>query len=166
MARGGRERGETHRGAIGVCARNGVEMTSEVKDAEGRVEDSAEIRELEERLAELEAEKNELEAAAAAKESTVAELEAKLTAIQDEALVLRERKAQVMAAQKKVSPKVEYSLSLFAEISNIEWDYAAETVKGIVAAKDGMTTKPFNLNPSHHSMFFITNYLWEIVPDA
>ena len=141
-----------------------TELTREVKDAELRADDSKALKELEERMNELRREKDAVVGEAREREMKVGELEAKLTAIQDEVLALKERKAQIMAANTGISPKVENALSMFSEVSCIEWDFASDNVKGIVASKDGTVTKPFNLDATKHSMFFITNYLWETIP--
>ena len=49
-------------------------------------------------------------------------------------------------------PRVKYALSLYANISNIVWDYSAETVKGMITSPVGEPTKSFDIDPSSAAM--------------
>jgi len=55
-------------------------------------------------------------------------------------------------------------ISLYSNLSNIRWDYDEPTlVKGYVSKGERNDVRPFQLDPSKSSDFFITNYLWELI---
>jgi len=62
-------------------------------------------------------------------------------------------------------PRVKDALTLYASISNIRWDYDTDAVKGYasVAESKHPEVRPFNLDPTKHSKFYITNYLWDLM---
>ena len=63
-------------------------------------------------------------------------------------------------------PRVKYALSLYANISNIVWDYSAETVKGMITSPVGEPTKSFDIDPSSATNFDITNQLWDLMDQS
>ena len=83
---------------------------------------------------------------------------------------LEERQTQAAAMSSKVKsvsdheiPRVKYALSLYANISNIVWDYSSENVKGMITSSVGEPTKMFDIDSSSASSFDITNQLWELM---
>ena len=83
---------------------------------------------------------------------------------------LEERHAQAAGENAQVRdmaaveiPRVKYALSLYANISNIVWDYSSENVKGMITSPAGEPTKSFNIDPSSATNFDITNQLWDLM---
>jgi hypothetical protein len=83
---------------------------------------------------------------------------------------LEERHAQAAGENAQVRdmaavdiPRVKYALSLYANISNIVWDYSAENVKGMITSPVGEPTKSFDIDPSSATNFDITNQLWDLM---
>ena len=54
------------------------------------------------------------------------------------------------------------TLTLFKDISNITWDYTADSVKGYVSKSDKHDIKRFEFDASM-TKFDTTNKLWELI---
>ena len=98
-------------------------------------------------------------------------LEAQKRSIEDSAVQLREATAAaqeqlnaVTARSRADVPRVKHSISLYANISNIKWDYDAPHLAGHVASGDAV--RGFSIDPSRNSDFAIANQLWAIVDGA
>ena len=72
--------------------------------------------------------------------------------------------AQVRDVAAVEIPRVKYALSLYANISNIVWDYSeVENIKGMITSPTGEPTKSFNIDPCSATNFDITNQLWDLM---
>ena len=60
-------------------------------------------------------------------------------------------------------PRARHTISLYANISSIRWDYNSALVKGFITSANGSNIKSFELDPSQHTSFFIVNKLWELM---
>ncbi|XP_068251193.1 uncharacterized protein [Palaemon carinicauda] len=60
-------------------------------------------------------------------------------------------------------PKINSCSQTYISISRLKWDYTApeDVVKGFVIHPKKKDVTPFKINKSHHSQFFITNFLWQ-----
>mmetsp|Transcript_75608 Transcript_75608/g.182731 ORF Transcript_75608/g.182731 Transcript_75608/m.182731 type:complete len:194 (+) Transcript_75608:192-773(+) len=86
---------------------------------------------------------------------------AKLAAIKEEALQLAEKLAEVDAEASEDIPRIRYAISLYANVTNIRWDFEREDVlAGYIAPPNGMP-KPFEIG--HMSDFEVASRLWELM---
>eukprot|EP00030_Apusomonadida_sp_AF-17_P001479 a185943_83.p1 GENE.a185943_83~~a185943_83.p1 ORF type:complete len:205 (-),score=97.55 a185943_83:206-790(-) len=138
-------------------------FAAKAKTAEAEAMSMDEVRAEEERVAALERARATVLSDISAQTEQARALESNLAQLQDETLSLQEKQAAVAAEKKDVHPKIRNALSLYANISNISWDFNSDSIKGHVATPSGETVKPFSLNAHKHSMFFITNYLWDML---
>ena len=60
-------------------------------------------------------------------------------------------------------PRARHTISLYANISSIRWDYSSTSVKGWVTSAQGSGMKAFEMEPHRHTDFAVTNYLWELM---
>ena len=82
-----------------------------------------------------------------------------------------EAKAQELSAQEQQVrqqeslevPRARHTISLYANISSIRWDYSSTSVKGWVTSAQGSGMKAFEMEPHRHTDFAVTNYLWELM---
>lgn len=76
---------------------------------------------------------------------------------------LAEAKARLAEVEATDVPKQRHLISLYANISNIRWDYQDEDkVKGyITSTQAGGDIRSFELDPARQSESFIVNYLWD-----
>ena len=63
-------------------------------------------------------------------------------------------------------PRARHTISLFANISSIRWDYNSKLVKGFITSTDGAGMKAFEVDPEQYSRFDITNHLWTLMDVA
>lgn len=75
---------------------------------------------------------------------------------------------QQLRQQESVEVKrARHTISLYANISSIRWDYSTAAVKGWVTAANGASggagMKAFEMEPHRHTDFAVTNYLWELM---
>ena len=75
-------------------------------------------------------------------------------------------KTQILELASVEIPRVKYALSLYANISNIVWDYSSENVKGMITSPVGEPTKSFNIDPGTATNFDITNQLWDLMDSS
>ena len=116
----------------------------------------------------------ELDAQRAALQQKLAALEAECTSAEGEVAKLRRQKADVDARAAAVEaekvaqvPRLQYSMSLFANISKIKWDFAAYDdggrVKGSLSVPGSEEVRAFDLDPRVTSDFDIANKLWDML---
>ena len=134
------------------------------KDSLGHVapaeEHVAQMRELDAQRAALAAKLAALEQQAAASTGEVAKLRAQKEDVDARARAVEaEKVAQV--------PRLQYSMSLFANISKIKWDFAAYgdggRVKGSLSVPGADDVRAFDLDPRALSDFDIANRLWDML---
>ena len=82
------------------------------------------------------------------------------------------QKLEVAPSAAESLPKVKYLLSLYAMLSNIEWDYESDHCKGIISHPDSIKEFDFVSSPSASSsssssspwsQFDMANQLWELI---
>ena len=61
-------------------------------------------------------------------------------------------------------PHVKHSISLYANVSGIRWDYESPAIEGVISLEgkeeDSAT---FKLDPKINSEYFTANYLWDLI---
>ena len=81
--------------------------------------------------------------------------------LQQELTLAEKRVAAAKNAEEISVPKIKYALSLYANISNIRWDFnTIDRVKGYIAA--GGTVRPFDLDKRQLKPYEVANFLWEL----
>ena len=111
---------------------------------------------------EIEQEKADIESNIKEYSAELETIDAQRAELQTELDLIKKEMETVEAEKKKALPTTRYTLSLYANITNIDWEYSDRThVKGKIILKDDV--RPFNLDPSKHSQFVITNYLWDLM---
>ena len=132
-----------------------------------------------------------LSAEAAAAQDTLAELRAEKAALGASSAELQQAAAAVAAKAAAIEaqrldeiPRVRHSISLYANISCIKWDYSSDMLAGHVAiaaaaaaasaaggcadeaaaaAAKQAAVRAFSIDPSRHSDFDIATQLWDAV---
>ena len=118
----------------------------------------------------------ELDAQRAALQDKLTALEAQCGAAEGEVEKLRLQKADVDARAAAVEaekvqqvPRLQYSMSLFANISKIKWDFAAfdqgGRVKGTLSVPGSDAVKAFDMDPRVTSDYDIANNLWAMLDE-
>ena len=76
---------------------------------------------------------------------------------------LTETKARLAEVEATDVPRQRHAISLYANISNIRWDYQDESkVKGYITnSAAGGDIRSFELDPTRQTENFIVNYLWD-----
>lgn len=59
-----------------------------------------------------------------------------------------------------------HSISLYCNISHIRWDTESRNVAGCVMPPDGGVMKPFDIDATKVSEFYVANKLWDLIGDA
>jgi hypothetical protein len=79
-------------------------------------------------------------------------------------LVLAQKRVAAAKNAEEVSvPKIKHALSLYANISNIRWDFnTIDRVKGYIAVPDDGAVRPFDLDKRQLKPYEVANYLWEL----
>ena len=71
---------------------------------------------------------------------------------------------QTIKQQENVEvPRARHTISLYANISAIRWDYSSDAVKGWLTSANGAGMKAFEMEPHRHTDFAVTNYLWDLM---
>ena len=74
-------------------------------------------------------------------------------------------KEQQLRQQESVEvPRARHTISLYANISSIRWDFSSPAIKGWITSSSGAGMKAFEMDANHrHTEFAVTNYLWELM---
>ncbi|XP_069124868.1 kinetochore protein Spc24-like isoform X2 [Argopecten irradians] len=93
------------------------------------------------------------------------EIRQKLEASKAEMNQLMKEREVVEKQTTQSIPKARYDVNLYLNITNIRWQFDSEPeeVKGFVCNKNDV--KPFSLNSTQVSKFFIANYLWDLIEE-
>ncbi|XP_048760984.1 kinetochore protein spc24-like [Ostrea edulis] len=93
------------------------------------------------------------------------ELEKTLQNQRKEREMLVEEEKKVKQDNKHALPKVRYEVQLYNTLTSIRWQYdcGPDEIKGHVCSKNDV--KPFSLNGSQVSKFFVSNYLWDMMEE-
>ena len=73
---------------------------------------------------------------------------------------LSAKEQQAKQAEATEVPRARHTISLYANISSIRWDYNSALVKGFITSANGSNISSFELGPSQHTNFFTVNMLW------
>lgn len=76
---------------------------------------------------------------------------------------LSAREQQIRHQESVEVPRARHTISLYANISSIRWDYNSDLVKGFITSAQGSGIQSFELDPAQHSSYFITNNLWDLM---
>ena len=76
---------------------------------------------------------------------------------------LSSQEQQLKQQESQEVPRARHTISLYANISSIRWDYAAPAVKGWVTSAAGGGMKAFEMEAHRHTDFQVTNYLWDLM---
>ena len=77
---------------------------------------------------------------------------------------LSAREQQLRQAESVEVPRARHTISLYANISSIRWDFSSPAIKGWVTSSSGAGMKAFEMEANHkHTEFAITNYLWDLM---
>ena len=61
-------------------------------------------------------------------------------------------------------PRARHTISPYANISSIRWDFSSPAIKGWITSSSGAGMKAFEMDANHrHTEFAVTNYLWELM---
>ncbi|KAL1495961.1 hypothetical protein AB1Y20_014602 [Prymnesium parvum] len=93
-------------------------------------------------------------------------LREKVHTVEGKARELAMREQQIKQEESVEVPRARHTISLYANISSIRWDYNSENVKGWITGASGSGLKAFELDPSKHSQYFITNCLWDLMDNC
>jgi len=96
-------------------------------------------------------------------ESENSELGEQLGGVRQAKAKLGETKARLAEIEANDVPRQRHAISLYANISNIRWDYTDDAkVKGyLTSTQGGGDIRSFELDPLRQSQNFIINYLWD-----
>jgi len=100
-------------------------------------------------------------------EQTHEEVERQIKILKEEEKFLREETKKLDYISTIDIPRLQFTLSLYANISRIKWvSNPAEPLNISGVATQNGTPKPFDFNPKKQSSFEITNELWEIIAES
>lgn len=79
-------------------------------------------------------------------------------------LALAEKRVAAAKNAEEISvPKIKHALNLYANISNIRWDFnTTDRVKGYIAVPDDGSLRPFDLDKRQLKPYEVANFLWEL----
>lgn len=92
--------------------------------------------------------------------------QASLQALTQQMAALRQAASALTSDHAQMVPRIRHSLSLYANISSIRWDYDNDAVAGYVAPSDGAPVRPFYIDPRTHTPFEVADSLWRVVEEA
>ena len=76
---------------------------------------------------------------------------------------LSAQEQQVRQQESVEVPRARHTISLYANISCIRWDYASPHIKGWATSPGGAGIKAFEMEPHRHTDFAVANYLWDLM---
>jgi len=141
------------------------ELTSRVKSAEEEASRKEPETAHRQRMEQIDSEKQKTVQNIQDMKTECIKLESAIEKLNLEQENLKKTKQQIDKETIIDVPRVKDALTLYASISNIRWDYDTDTVKGYASVVESKHPKvrPFNLDPTKHSKFYITNYLWDLM---
>ena len=81
-----------------------------------------------------------------------------------QAAELSAREQQLKQQESVEVPRARHTISLYANISSIRWDFGSPAIKGWITSSSGNGMKAFEMDANHnHTDFAVTNYLWELM---
>ena len=91
-------------------------------------------------------------------------LKESISACDKQAAQLSAREQQLRQQESVEVPRARHTISLYANISSIRWDFSSPAIKGWITSSSGAGMKAFEMDANHrHTEFAVTNYLWELM---
>ena len=94
----------------------------------------------------------------------------RIAASESKAAELSAHEQQLKQQESVEVKRARHTISLYANISSIRWDYSSAAIKGwVTAANGGGATgggggmKAFEMEPNRHTDFQVANYLWDLM---
>ncbi|XP_078582878.1 uncharacterized protein LOC144865777 [Branchiostoma floridae x Branchiostoma japonicum] len=121
---------------------------------------------IQQKEAELEAEKCHAEKQRQQAEQGVQSLMGKLEKLKEEKEAVGKQKETVKQSTTEALPDVRYLATLYTNVTKLKWDFSCgpDEIKGFVTCKSDV--KPFSLNSKQNSLFFVANYLWDLMDET
>mmetsp|Transcript_4699 Transcript_4699/g.14360 ORF Transcript_4699/g.14360 Transcript_4699/m.14360 type:complete len:201 (-) Transcript_4699:23-625(-) len=139
------------------------ELTNEAERARRRLAEG-------EQLEAGSAVREELLSAKARAERSISRMRQENLALQQQIGTAETRASELAAREQGVRqqelvevPRARHTISLYANISSIRWDFGTSNVKGFLASGGGSGIKAFEMDPAQQSGFEMTNRLWELM---
>lgn len=83
--------------------------------------------------------------------------------LSQELMLAEKRVATAKSAEEISVPKIKHALNLYANISNIRWDFnTIDRVKGYIAVPEDGSLRPFDLDKRQLKPYEVANFLWEL----
>lgn len=86
-----------------------------------------------------------------------------ITGAESKATELSAQEQQLKQQESQEVPRARHTISLYANISSIRWDYGSNSIKGWVTSASGGGMKAFEMEANRHTDFAVTNYLWDLM---
>jgi len=90
-------------------------------------------------------------------------LRQRISTADSKAVDLSATEQQVRQQESVEVPRARNTISLYANISSIRWDYGSANVKGWITSSAGGGMKAFEMEPRCHTDFAVTNHLWDMM---
>eukprot|EP00743_Colponemidia_sp_Colp-15_P004999 GILK01005385.1.p1 GENE.GILK01005385.1~~GILK01005385.1.p1 ORF type:complete len:216 (-),score=60.59 GILK01005385.1:206-817(-) len=142
------------------------ELTTRVELSEREATRSRPAEEFQRDLAVITEEQNKTQKDIERLEAQKTDLQQVLEKIQDENAQASTKMSAVQESEIKDIPQIRSTISLFANISGIKWDYSSTEVAGFIVKDNSQDVNRFRVNPKEHSTYFTTNYLWDLLADS
>uniref|UniRef100_A0A7S4C342 Kinetochore protein Spc24 n=1 Tax=Chrysotila carterae TaxID=13221 RepID=A0A7S4C342_CHRCT len=91
------------------------------------------------------------------------EIKKQMGAVENRTTEVCAKEQQIRQQESVEVPRARHTISLYANISAIRWDYGSDKIKGFVTSAKGDGMKAFELDPTQHSSYDITNSLWDLM---
>jgi hypothetical protein len=90
-------------------------------------------------------------------------MQRQMNELAQELVLAQKRVAAAKNAEEVSVPKIKHALNLYANISNIRWDFnTIDRVKGYIAVPDEGAVRPFDLDKRQLKPYEVANYLWDL----
>lgn len=90
-------------------------------------------------------------------------LRQRIAAAEGKAAELSAQEQQLRQQETVEVKRARHTISLYANISSIRWDYATPAVKGWVTSASGAGVRAFEFEQNKHTDFGVTNCLWDLM---
>ena len=91
-------------------------------------------------------------------------LKQRIEKAEGKAAELSAQEQQLRQQEAQEIKRARHTISLYANISSIRWDFGSPAIKGWITSSSGNGMKAFEMDANHnHTDFAVTNYLWELM---
>lgn len=144
-----------------------AELQRRVKQAESQATTAApSIDDVRIQISQLESRRASLQAEVARLRQQKDASSTALQALTQQMASLKQASATLLADHTSQVPRVKHSLSLYATISSIRWDYDSEDVAGYIAPPGGAPVRPFYIDSRTQSAAAVADRLWTAIGEA